>query len=115
MPPSTVNQEVNSILFIKNLSFKITAEEMYDLFGRYGPVRQIRLGNTVQTRGTAFVVYENVQDARRACEKLSGYNFMDRYLVVHYYNPERAKVDGQDLAARYAALEQVKQKYGVQL
>lgn len=81
MPPSTVNQEVNSILFIKNLSFKITAEEMYDLFGRYGPVRQIRLGNTVQTRGTAFVVYENVQDARRACEKLSGYNFMDRYLV----------------------------------
>ena len=28
--------EVNRILFVKNLPFKITAEEMYDIFGKYG-------------------------------------------------------------------------------
>ena len=32
-----------TILFVKNLSFKVTSEEMYDLFGRFGPIRQIRL------------------------------------------------------------------------
>jgi RNA recognition motif-containing protein len=50
--------EVNRCLFVRNLPFQITAEEMYDIFGKYGPIRQIRLGNTNATRGTAFVVYE---------------------------------------------------------
>ena len=35
--------EVNRILYVKNLPFKITGEELYDLFGRYGAIRQIRL------------------------------------------------------------------------
>jgi hypothetical protein len=28
---------------VRNLPFKITAEEMYDIFGKYGAIRQIRL------------------------------------------------------------------------
>ncbi len=35
--------EVNRILFVRNLPFKISAEEMYDIFGKYGAIRQIRL------------------------------------------------------------------------
>lgn len=35
--------EVNRILYIRNLPYKITAEEMYDIFGKYGPIRQIRV------------------------------------------------------------------------
>ena len=31
------------ILYVRNLPFKITAEEMYDIFGKYGAIRQIRL------------------------------------------------------------------------
>ena len=50
--------EVNRALYVRNLPFKITAEEMYDTFGKFGAIRQIRLGNAQDTRGTAFVVYE---------------------------------------------------------
>lgn len=35
--------EVNRILYIKNLPYKITTEEMYEIFGKFGAVRQIRV------------------------------------------------------------------------
>lgn len=42
-------------------------------------------GNTAETRGTAFVVYEDIFDAKNACDHLSGFNVCNRYLVVLYY------------------------------
>ena len=54
----------NRILFVKNLNYQITGEDLYDLFGRYGSIRQIRLGNEAKTKGTAFVVFEDVMDVR---------------------------------------------------
>ena len=41
-------------------------------------------GNLPETRGTAFVVYEDIFDAKNACEHLSGFNVSNRYLVVLY-------------------------------
>ena len=77
--------EVNRALYVRNLPFKITAEEMYDIFGKFGAIRQIRLGNAQDTRGTAFVVYEDIYDAKNAVDHLSGFNVCGRYLVVLYY------------------------------
>lgn len=54
----------NRILFVKNLNYTITGEDLYDLFGRYGSIRQIRLGNEAKTKGTAFVVFDDVMDVR---------------------------------------------------
>lgn len=42
---------------------------------------QVRQGIANNTKGTAFVVYEDVMDAKQACDKLNGYNFQQRYLV----------------------------------
>lgn len=42
---------------------------------------QIRQGIAGNTKGTAFVVYEDVTDAKQACDKLNGFNFQSRYLV----------------------------------
>merc|ERR1711907_560179 len=82
---SRLPPEVNRALYIRNLPFKITSEEMYDIFGKFGAIRQIRLGNAPDTRGTAFVVYEDIYDAKTAVDHLSGFNVCGRYLVVLYY------------------------------
>jgi pre-mRNA branch site protein p14 len=41
------------------------------------------------TRGTAFVVYEDIYDAKAAVDHLSGFNVGGRYLVVLYYQPAK--------------------------
>lgn len=90
-------------------SYNVTPEELFDLFGKFGPIRygsiqhhsdhslvestpsttvlltilysQVRQGIANNTKGTAFVVYEDVMDAKQACDKLNGFNFQNRYLV----------------------------------
>jgi len=49
----------------------------------------IRRGCAANTKGTAFVVYEDIFDAKNACEHLSGFNVCNRYLVVLYYQPHK--------------------------
>ena len=108
MPP-----EVNRMLFVRNLPFKITAEEMYDIFGKYGAIRQIRVGDKQETRGTAFVVYEDIYDAKNAVDHLSGFNVCGRYLIVLYYQP--TKVQKQlDMKAKKEELEILKAKFNIQ-
>ena len=77
------------MLYVRNLPFNITSEEMYDIFGKYGAIRQIRIGTSKDTRGTAFVVYEDIYDAKTAVDHLSGFNVANRYLIVLYYQPAK--------------------------
>lgn len=88
-----LSPEVNRILFVRNLPFKINAKDLYDIFGKYGPVRQIRRGNTIETRGTAFVIYEDIFDAKSAVDSLNGFHVAGRYLVVLYYQPIKKNQD----------------------
>jgi pre-mRNA branch site protein p14 len=104
--------EVNRILFVRNLPFKITAEELYDLFGRYGAIRQIRKGNSKETRGTAFVVYEDIYDAKNACDNLSGFHVLDRYLIVLYYQPHK-QTKKVNLDKQSAQVQAMKEKFNV--
>mmetsp|Transcript_24659 Transcript_24659/g.28213 ORF Transcript_24659/g.28213 Transcript_24659/m.28213 type:complete len:133 (+) Transcript_24659:693-1091(+) len=95
---SRLPPEVNRILYVRNLPFKISAEELYDIFGKYGAVYQIRAGDTKDTRGTAFVIYEDIWDAKSALDHLSGFNVGGRYLVVLYYQPAKfeRKADAEE-------------------
>ncbi|CAG9805495.1 unnamed protein product [Chironomus riparius] len=104
--------EVNRILYVRNLPYKITSDEMYDIFGKYGAIRQIRVGNTPETKGTAFVVYEDIWDAKNACDHLSGFNVCNRYLIVLYYQASKA-FKQQDLNAKAEELEKMKSKYNI--
>ena len=101
--------EVNRALYVRNLPFKITAEEMYDIFGKYGALRQVRLGNAADTRGTAFVVYEDIYDAKNAVDHLSGFNVCGRYLVVLFY--QQTKMQKRLDTEREAALAEFSDEF----
>merc|ERR1719410_132841 len=105
--------EVNRILYVRNLPYKISSDELYDIFGKYGSIRQIRRGNGPETRGTAFVVYDDIYDAKNAMDHLSGFNVAGRYLVLLYYNPTKMQVK-VDARSKREDIEKLKRKYGVQ-
>ncbi|KAG0348565.1 Splicing factor 3B subunit 6 [Podila humilis] len=104
--------EVNRALFVRNLPFKITPEEMYDIFGKYGAIRQIRVGDANDTKGTAFVIYEDIFDAKTAYEHLQGFNIMGRYLIVLYYQPNKV-TKKMNLARKEEELRELKSRYGI--
>lgn len=55
--------------------------------------RSFHSGCAANTKGTAFVVYEDIFDAKNACEHLSGFNVCNRYLVVLYYQPHKVRTE----------------------
>ncbi|GAB5037089.1 pre-mrna branch site p14-like protein [Nannochloropsis oceanica] len=84
-----LSPDVTRILYVRNLPFKLSSDELYDIFGKYGPIRQIRVGAANENRGKAFVIYEDIYDAKDALEHLNGFNVCGRYLVVLYFHPEK--------------------------
>ncbi|KAF8709113.1 RNA recognition motif (RRM, RBD, or RNP domain), partial [Rhizoctonia solani] len=118
-PGSKLPPGANRILFVKNLNYTITGDDLYDLFGRYGAIRQIRLGNDSKTKGTAFVVYEDVMDhiptqAKNALEHLNGFHLQERYIVVLYHMPTKQEAAAKaDLVRREEELAALKKKHNI--
>merc|ERR1719442_121033 len=77
--------EVNRILYVRNLPYKISADELYD----------------------------DIYDAKNAMDHLSGFNVAGRYLVLLYYNPAKMqqKVDAR---SKREDIDKLKKKYGVE-
>jgi len=91
--------EVNRILYVRNLPFKITADNFMIFLENTELYFKIRLGEKGRdTRGTAFVIYEDIYDAKSAVDHLSGFNVGGRYLVVLYYQPAKfqRRIDAED-------------------
>merc|ERR1719386_28392 len=63
--------EVNRILYVRNLPYKITPDELYDVFGKYGSIRQIRRGTAPDTKGTAFVIYDDIDKLKQVWSRVS--------------------------------------------
>lgn len=104
--------EVNRVLYVRNLPYKISPDELYDIFGKYGSIRQIRKGSSPETKGTAFVVYDDIYDAKQAMENLSGFNVAGRYLVLLYYNPGKLNAKF-NLQGKKDEIDALKEKYNI--
>ncbi|XP_050119380.1 splicing factor 3B subunit 6-like protein [Malus sylvestris] len=107
-----LHPEVNCMLYVRNLPFNISRNEMYDIFGKYGAIRQIRIETNKDTKGTAFFVYEDIYDAKTAVDHLSGFNVANRYLTVLYY--QQAKMGKKsDTKKKEEEIAKMQEKYGV--
>jgi pre-mRNA branch site protein p14 len=54
------------------------------------------------------IVYEDVFDAKNACEHLSGFNLGGRYLIVLYFNP--LKMNQKNLSQKQAEVDELRKQ-----
>lgn len=84
--------DVNRVLFVSGFPSSITGDDLYKIFGEFGPLRQVRIGDTNDTKGTAFVVFEDIYDAKTAVDQLTGFRLSkSKYLQIHYFHDEAHK------------------------
>jgi cold-inducible RNA-binding protein len=84
-------------LFVGNLSFNTTENDLQDLFAAYGPVQQVDMimdRMTGRPRGFGFVTMENKDDAQKAIEALNGKNLDGRDLTVNEARPREDRPGG---------------------
>jgi len=77
-----------SKLYVGNLSYSVTSEELEEIFSSHGEVRQI---NIIQGKGFGFVEMSNPSEAEKAKEALDGSEFKGRTLRVDEARPPRSK------------------------
>ena len=87
----------NSKLYVGNLSFKTTEDELRTHFGQFGTVTDVYVAMDKMTgrpRGFAFVTMASAEEAKSAAEKVNGQEFGGRQLTVNEARPKEDRPGG---------------------
>src|ERR1700704_6583176 len=84
-------------LYVGNLSFNTTENELQELFSQAGTVQEVSLMQdkfTGKSRGFAFVTMGSDEDAQNAISKLNGQTLENRALTVNEARPRESRPSG---------------------
>jgi RNA recognition motif-containing protein len=85
-------------LYVGNLSFTVTSEELQELFEQVGPVKSAQVlsdRETGRSRGFGFVEMDDSADADAAIDQLDGQEYAGRRLTVNDAKPRTPGGGGQ--------------------
>ncbi|MEL7086654.1 MAG: RNA-binding protein [Cyanobacteria bacterium P01_A01_bin.3] len=77
-------------IYVGNLSFRATQEDINEVFAEYGTVKQVKVPTDRETgrvRGFAFVEMSTDEEELKAIEDLDGAEWMGRTLRVNKARP----------------------------
>lgn len=79
-------------IYVGNLDFKVTEEDLKDLFSEFGEVESARLITdkySGRSKGFAFVEMANDNEANEAIEALNGKDHKGRSITVNEARPRK--------------------------
>lgn len=88
---------MNNKLFVGNLSFQTTENEMHDAFAAHGTVMEANLmvdRMTGRPRGFGFVTMSTPEEAQAAIDALNGADIGGRQLTVNIARPREERPQG---------------------
>lgn len=81
-------------LFVGNMPFRMTRDELFDLFAQAGTVVSVHIPTDRETgrpRGFGFVEMEDPVSMEQAVQMFNGYSVSGRALVVNQARPREAR------------------------
>ena len=84
-------------LYVGNLSYNTSEDDLRDLFAQAGTVKSatlIRDRDTGRSKGFAFVEMETQEEAEKAISQFHGTQFQDRALTVNMARPREERGGG---------------------
>lgn len=84
----------NSKLYVGNLPFASTAQDLEALFGQVGTVSVVEIifdKFTGRSRGFAFITMGSAEEAQKAVEKFHGHELGGRQLAVNLARPREER------------------------
>ncbi len=88
---------MNAKLFVRNLSWSVTEQDLYDLFGQSGEVLSAKIPlrrEDGKPRGFAFVEMGSLSEGQQAIQQLNCYFLQGRDLVVDFQDENRGAGNG---------------------
>ena len=93
----TVKHHMSSKLFVGNLSFNTTENDLQDAFAAFGTVTETNLmmdRMTNRPRGFGFVTMSSAEEAQKAIDGLNGKELDGRALTVNVARPREERAPG---------------------
>jgi len=84
-------------LYVGNISFKATEDDLREMFSQAGEVVSVKLikdAATGRLRGFGFVEMASEEDGKKAISMFNGQPFMDRSIVVNEAKPQEKREGG---------------------
>ena len=84
-------------IYVGNLPYTATEEDVSGLFANYGPVDRVKIitdRETGRSKGFAFVTLGDQSQLNASIEALNGYEYQGRALRVNASEPKEAKPGG---------------------
>jgi RNA recognition motif-containing protein len=94
---------MNTKLFVGNLSFNTTENDLQDAFAAHGTVRETNLmmdRATGRPRGFAFITMGTPEEAQKAIDALNGSTLDGRALTVNEARPREERSGGRESVGR---------------
>ena len=86
-----------SKLYVGNLNYAVTNEQLKELFSTYGEVSSV---NIIQGKGFGFVELSSPEEAQKAKDELDGTDFEGRTMKVDEARPPKNRQGGGGGARR---------------
>lgn len=86
---SEAGDVTNKQLYVGNLSYQVTEQDLKDFFGKYGAIEQVRVVRNYgsgRSKGFGFVTYRTAAEAKNALVT-HGQKYKERTIVVRIAKP----------------------------
>ena len=96
-------------IYVGNLSFKVTQEDLKSVFGEYGTVTRVQLPTDRESgrlRGFGFVEMETEAEEDKAIAELDGAEWMGRVMKVNKAKPREDRGGGDRAAGGWKGSNQ---------